>query len=770
MGSETRTRLSLWFLLAAGVMGFGQLVAEADYRGPAILAILLASGVAILIRRIGLGTILTSVASLGGLAWYLALVFEPRSTWWTLPTPTALVGLGRQVREAYGFSLVDYAPVPLRPGYAIMIVTAAWLATTIGELATFRWRRPLFAVILPLTMSAFAMVVGTGEGAGVSVILLLAALLTFWTIESTHHLRSWGRWLGPEEGVSGPNGMLARRIGASCLAATFMAPLFLPAIGEGLVSWRSGLGDGTGVGSGSGGARIDPWVSISPRLIEQADIELFEVRAEEAAYWRLVSLEFFDGVDWHEGTNSMAPALDGVIPGPDTSKETRSTLIQEVTITGLRGQSLPAAQSPSRVVALAEGEAQPAEGIQYDPLSGSVAVSSLQAGDVYQVRSEVPDLSFEALTKAEPAGTALLPEGYFQRPPGLSLEVEALTQRWTRDAESPFEKLVAIQDRLRRFDYSLDVGQPESEDHLRDFLLNTRTGYCQQFATSFAVMARILGYPSRVSVGFLPGSQDLRDSAFRVSGTDAHAWPEVFLQGFGWIAFEPTPREAYTTPGYTAPTPERLGPITGSDATNRLRGNDSGNRGGLERSEGLGPDGRPIMEQPRDAQSGLGTSGSEWQRSFYASMRLMLLVLGSLLLLTPFLKQWLIRRRSRRTDSPGGIAEAAFVEFQLHAAELASARRPGESARSYAARLAGEDRIDADAVAELIRSYELAAYSPSEPSAESAAAARDSVPDLRRSLWGSASWWKRATYLFSPSGLLPTARRARRSLKTRPAL
>src|SRR5918994_7343959 len=105
-------------------------------------------------------------------------------------------------------------------------------------------------------------------------------------------------------------------------------------------------------------------------------------------------------------------------------------------------------------------------------------------------------------------------------------------------SDSPFEALVAIQNRLRgpEFRYSLDVEDSASDDYLLDFLNRSRTGYCQQFSAAFAALARSLGYPTRVSVGFLLGETDISTpDRFVVRGKDAHSWPEVYFQGYGWV-------------------------------------------------------------------------------------------------------------------------------------------------------------------------------------------------------------------------------------------
>lgn len=89
------------------------------------------------------------------------------------------------------------------------------------------------------------------------------------------------------------------------------------------------------------------------------------------------------------------------------------------------------------------------------------------------------------------------------------------------------------------FTYSLTPGRGPSGDPVVDFL-DHRTGYCQQFAATMAVMVRALGIPARVATGFVPGTEQ-EDGSLLVTAHDAHAWVEVPFAGVGWLAFDPTP-------------------------------------------------------------------------------------------------------------------------------------------------------------------------------------------------------------------------------------
>ena len=101
----------------------------------------------------------------------------------------------------------------------------------------------------------------------------------------------------------------------------------------------------------------------------------------------------------------------------------------------------------------------------------------------------------------------------------------------------------------------------------------TKRGFCVQFASAYAVMARTLGIPARVAVGFTPGTRDA-NGTFHVSSHDAHAWPEIWLDGSGWThLFDPTPSRQGVAPapgGSDLPDDADVAtPVTRPDAHHR---------------------------------------------------------------------------------------------------------------------------------------------------------------------------------------------------------
>ena len=136
--------------------------------------------------------------------------------------------------------------------------------------------------------------------------------------------------------------------------------------------------------------------------------------------------------------------------------------------------------------------------------------------------------------------------------PAVAEQVAAITA----GAQDPYQKMLALQNWFRsEFTYDDGVNFSDEPDAL-DAFLTARRGFCQQFSSTFALFARELGVPSRVAVGFTPGdpvpagtTDGTADSVadadaveFVVRGRHAHAWPEVYFEGIGWVPFEPTPQ------------------------------------------------------------------------------------------------------------------------------------------------------------------------------------------------------------------------------------
>jgi hypothetical protein len=175
--------------------------------------------------------------------------------------------------------------------------------------------------------------------------------------------------------------------------------------------------------------------------------------------------------------------------------------------------------------------------------------SSVQ-GLTYSVDSRVPTAvptQAQQLATAAPVPASLRP--YLSLPSDVPPVVLGTARSVTAGSTLPYDQARALRDYFRsQFTYDPTVRLGDDESAMVQFL-STHKGFCVQFAATYAVMARALGIPSRLAVGFTPGTK--RGGVYHVTNLDAHAWPEVWLAGIGWTdLFDPTPRTS--DPGASA--------------------------------------------------------------------------------------------------------------------------------------------------------------------------------------------------------------------------
>ncbi|MCY4036359.1 MAG: transglutaminase-like domain-containing protein, partial [bacterium] len=398
--------------------------------------------------------------------------------------------------------------------------------------------------------------------------------------------------------------------------------------------------------------------------------------------------------------------------------------------------------------------------ISYEPSSSTLIVDrSLATSDglSYTVTSALPRFDPEVL-KAIPldavpdalasANTSLSSD----LPSDFSPRVRDLAARLTAGAESGYEQALALQSFFRNggFVYDANVVPGHSGNRIEDFL-NARRGYCEQFAGTFAAMARSIGLPARVAVGFTVGEADPDDpNLYLVRGRHAHAWPEVFLAGVGWVAFEPTP-------GRGAPGAQDHTGVAEAQAVGRS---------GLEPSEA---EPAPAAAQPLDsstdsesflppdspgsveAPSGAGDDGGglSW-RVWAAILAPSLAALAALAI--PGLKR---RRDKRRLLSLGGNRGKIKLLWAETVASLALIKmtpRPDETHLEFADRAIEQIPLHSPDLRQLGELAAAAAFAPSEPTDHNQWLARTWSLSVRSEVDFRVGRWKKlAAFLFARS-------------------
>ncbi len=276
-----------------------------------------------------------------------------------------------------------------------------------------------------------------------------------------------------------------------------------------------------------------------------SDDVAFRVRAPQAALWRAEAFDTYDGTRWTIADRTTESLVtDGASPGASMLPASVMDGIGPVPIVRVTQTFYVESQQPNVLFAAAVPERVyfPSGGLRADRYGSIRSPILLDPGLIYSVVSQVPVTTPSVLRLSSSEGLVSAGEGYVQLPPELPQRVRDLTARIAGNASTEYDRVIAVQSWLRAHTrYDLDVPlDPPGVDAVDHFLFVTRTGFCEQIATSMAVMLRTLGIPTRLVTGYGPGERNPLTGYFEVRQSDAHAWVEVFYPGVGWVPYDPT--------------------------------------------------------------------------------------------------------------------------------------------------------------------------------------------------------------------------------------
>lgn len=282
------------------------------------------------------------------------------------------------------------------------------------------------------------------------------------------------------------------------------------------------------------------------RGFPQSDTVMFTVDAPPFStvekppryYWRGRTYDYFSEGQWFTtGTN-----LEDYSPS-ETVKVSYSTDVPDPQrfIFNISEITLSLVYTPSQTVWLSrQGSTRTKPTGNLDEVISWYAYPALQAGEVYQVDAVLLNPDIEQLREAGTNYPSWLTEQYLQMPDDFSPRIIELAEEITAEYNNPFDKTTAITTYLRENIEYTDVIPlpPRKADPLEWMLFESKKAYCVYYSSAEIMMLRSLGIPARLAVGFAQGENDNDD--YIVRRNDAHAWPEVYFPGIGWVEFEPT--------------------------------------------------------------------------------------------------------------------------------------------------------------------------------------------------------------------------------------
>lgn len=706
-------RLTAWAWLAALLAGaaLAPLVADKQYLVVGALAGALVAATGVGCRLARLPTPVTVLLQLLVLLEWLTIGYAGSDAWLgVIPSGASTATLADLVRSALETARTSVPPAPVDTAVVACMATIVALVVLVVDLVAVTWRRPALVGLLflgiymaPVSLLAGNVPVTAFVPGAIGYVFLLAA-------EQRDRLSHWGRQItsagsllvGREPATPTVTSLVSagRRVGFGAVALAVVLPVLVPTLPRTLFGDGPLSVDGSVRGGGGGDGSVDvdnPMLDMTRNLQAQSPEVLLRVITDDPDpdYLRLAALDRFDGDSWEPGprTGETSIGLDQtpVVPGLG-SQVTRERFEYDVQFTAdFQSDWLPTTYPLTKVVA--DGE----WGIDTVHLDVS-------ARDDDELDTTGMDYGFSAAevtpTREQLESAGELPEAMspFLELPGLPQDISALAEEVTADAELPIDKALALQEWFREdsgIEYSTQQADGDGIEAIEDFLFTSKVGYCEQFAAAMAMMARSVGIPARIGVGFLRPTEE-EPGTYVYRGKDMHSWPELYFDGVGWLRFEPTPgTRAVNAPSYnstagggpvtTAPTATATGGPTAPAPTRAAAGDVPGQSGG---SDGGG-----------NASTLLWTG-------------LVLLGLVAIAVM-PRLVRSDVRRRRWARASVTGAAEPAWLELRDGTVDLglafddrATLRTAGQGLRTHV----GSDQPAIDALNRLVVRVEQARF------------------------------------------------------------
>ena len=669
-------------------------------------------------RRFRFPTALVPAAGLAALAVVLTWLFAASTAvLGLLPTAATLERGGRLIEEAQGTIMNQVPPVLADPGIVFIACLGSGLITLLVDTLATTLRMPAAS---GLGLLALLTVPAVLKPESIGVFPFVLACAGYLLILAT------GSWQDRPRSASGTRRPPGRQLGmaAGVGAAALVLALGLPAALPGFTHGTFPQGSRLNIWTGQSG--LNPVVALGNDLRQPSASGRIRYATDspQAIDLRSTTLEDFSGQRWapdlrpetrRTGVQNMAPP-EAEAPAEGLSTTTRVT-------TRVRSETYA---SPWLLAPYAPQQVSGVTGrFSWDPTTMTVISEdgSSPARLDYEVESTTLNISAGTLQGLNPVPEGTVDPVFSTVPEDLPESIREATRTATAGAEGPYAQAMAIQSYLRgqQFTYSLDApvegGYDGNGMDVLDRFLAEKSGYCVHYAAAMAVMARDAGIPSRMALGFAPGrstgntvtgmrGQDLRE--YEVDSRDAHAWPELYFDGVGWVRFEPTPSRG-SVPSYALQPRTPLQESPGREDALEL------NRPLPEAlpQAAATPSATPVPAPVQPAETGAGKIIAAVLAGFTAAAAL----------LSPFALRRRRRTLRRRAVAAGrqdasmpaaaGPAALAWDEAADTGLDYGHVPATSESPRAYAVRLAQDAELpdaSAQALQRLRAAYEQEAY------------------------------------------------------------
>lgn len=500
-----------------------------------------------------------------------------------------------------------------------------------------------------------------------------------------------------------------------------------------------------------------PLMSFRYYVQDKAEETLFTVEGlPEGARIRLAALNAYNGVVYNvnpAGAGNFAPVGDAKTLGGAADRggqNGKSAAQLQVTIEDYRGVWVPSSGSMNGIKLTGDRQRQIGQSLFYNDGSGTLLTTSgIRPGSTYGLSVTYPDqYTDDQLAQYDFANLSL------PKPTNVPPIVGIKANELVGEATTPIEQARNIEAALKEqgfFSNGKENETPSLSGHGAariTALLDAEqmVGDDEQYAVAMALMARHLGMPARVVMGFHPPEDEAGADKIAIQGEDVHAWVEIAFEHVGWVPFNPTPDEDNVPippepQPKSTPKPQVLQPPPPPQ----------------EPAE-LPPDSAPDA---LDAQEEEKTFWDLWGPLIMAIAAIIvpLFILLLPLLLIALLK---LRRRKRRAwlGLPAQRVHGGWSEILSLATDLGATVNPKATRRETAANLGESFEAGRTSTSTLAAHADAAIFGAAEPTEEQVRRYWDHVHTSLDDMHGSVGFWKRQRARYSPRSLFHDARAA----------
>jgi transglutaminase-like putative cysteine protease len=619
------------------------------------------------------------VGQLFALCCLLTAVFTRTGLLAVLPTPTSLGDLGVTLSAAMDQVQTGVPPVDATTEMLLLITIGLGLVAVVVDAVAVTAAAPAAAGLMLLCVFAVPASVADGMLPWWTFVAGAAGFAVLLAVDGQRRHLAW-RGSSTAELDRGAAPTATTMAGIALIAALFVGGTLTVVGTDGRLP---GAGGGPGAGTTSG-VGLKPFTALRGQLDRDGTVELFRVRGlDQPAYLRALTLRrFVPQQGWEVAGMAGQPLRD---PLPLPADQLTAGRDANIDIESLRYADLwlPMYGVPISIQGASVN-------YRYDSASGTVYSDRSRRPRRYVEKTLFPEPTVQQLRAA--AGAENIDPEYFSKN-GIRDRVRQLGQDVTKNANTRFDKALALNNYLSssangfRYDVKTRIGS--TGDALEDFLFDSKTGYCEQFASAMGVLLRAVDIPSRVVIGYTAGYDQSGDA--RVINTlDAHAWVEAFFPTIGWVTFDPTPLTdgRAVTPSYV--NSENVqnnapGQSVDPDASSSAAAAPPTSGGAANRADNT-----------EDTAAASGASGSNSFKPLALTV-LVLLLLAALISGPATIRGWQRRTRLRAVAAGGpDAASAAWRELLAESWDRGMAVPDTDTVRLAANRLARDHGLDDD--------------------------------------------------------------------------